>query len=573
MTSARVHGAVSISHPSWLLEYCRSQIGMFLIPIDALSKNGMDAEFSADLTESGVASQAWVEWFDRAFSVYWERAESLHARAPSYWFPPRVQHICIVTKPDAVRPYFQPLFRSSWLLYSTDFEPEGSSPELSVFLLFQAERMSLVGEIVPALHDNLSYFSTLSADQRSDLEAGCKRTPRPDRKAYRYLGDALSWLGLLNHKQLNRPGFVHSEMFTLQQSGLIVQKSQVDRLRQLQEQWGSVVQEVFARHQKRFAGGRGSEAEKLGNWLQERHPRVLISGADGETLWDPDQPGDQDELIPALATLTSSGAERIRTDLELMDRRTRKFHASLTDPDALVDPAPFMNDGGLSYIHSVRKLIAYDIGPGPNENRLWEPSRPFERLMLGARTVHEWGHLAAESGWVLINDDQVTKREKLAARIVDLFDEVIEQASPRARGATRNEMERLSSRHGSVGRGLLNAMDKRVEDYMANLVARRLLSGDEMDTYVRNNVWSPVGCYLPKHSYMQILRDAYEFQYLGLSRITDPKRWFYSSTGFDVLFVKTGFITRVQFEAIADAVASMCSAYSIDESKFDFSGE
>jgi hypothetical protein len=202
--------------------------------------------------------------------------------------------------------------------------------------------------------------------------------------------------------------------------------------------------------------------------LLGNRPRALISGGEGEILWDPERADECDKLRGAVGALTPGGDQRIRRDLEIIDRHSRRFLASLCDPEALAEPAPYMTEGGLCYIHGEHRLIAYDIGPGRNENRLWEPSPPFERLMLGARTIHEWGHLAAESGWVVIPQNRLAERQALTERLARLFDQVLAGASGAVRRLTRDEDARLSARHGSFGQGLSAAMLRRIEDYITS---------------------------------------------------------------------------------------------------------
>ena len=204
------------------------------------------------------------------------------------------------------------------------------------------------------------------------------------------------------------------------------------------------------------------------------------------------------------------------------------------------------------------------------KNRLWEPSPPFERLMLGARTIHEWGHLAAESGWVMIPEERAEERKALTGKLADLFNQVPQSASPAIQRLVNPEAQRLTQKHGSFGQGLLAAMLRRIEDYMANLVARQFLSADEMDTYVRNNVASRVTEYAPEKIYLQLIRLVYEYQYLSLSRIQSPLKWFCDSTWVDPLFVARGAITRQQFDEILETVSGICDCYQVDDSQFDF---
>ncbi len=111
--------------------------------------------------------------------------------------------------------------------------------------------------------------------------------------------------------------------------------------------------------------------------------------------------------------MTEPGELSILKDLQVVGYHSKRFLDSLRHRDKLADPAPYMSAGGLSHIDGQWKLIAYDIGPGPNAGRLWESTPPFERLMLGARTIHKWGHLAAYSGWVRVPEERNMDREVL----------------------------------------------------------------------------------------------------------------------------------------------------------------
>jgi len=555
---------------SWLIDYCCSQEGLFVIPIEALSPAGIESEFSLSLADKTDIDAQWLARFNRAFSVYCKRAKILSARDPGRWLPPRLQHIAIVTRPERIRPYFQPFHQNSWLLYLHDFDPDFSTLEFSVFQFFQAERMGLMGAIVPAMHANLPYFLTLSGNERKDFRRGCEITDRPDAGAWRALGKAQSWLKSLFHEKFRRPNAVAPGTRIQRGNGLIVPPAERDKIAALQEAWGASAQKVFSAYQMRSGSASRYSADGLMEWLSQNRPRALITGKNGTVLWDPESPDEKDELKARLATLTESGHKRMQRDLEVIDHHSIRFLAALRKHEELASPAPYMSEGGLCYIHPTQRLIAYDIGPGRNENRLWEASPPYERLMLGARTVHEWGHLAAESGWVVVAADQASRREELVRQLATLFDEMLARSSPAVRKLTQGEARRLEKEHGSFGAGLLATMLKRIEDYMANLVARRFLSADEMDTYVRNNVASRMTEYAPDRVYLQLIRMVYEYQYLALSRIENQKKWFFESTWIRPIFIDRGILSRSGFEEIVGLVSEICNCYSLDESGFEF---
>ena len=119
---------------------------------------------------------------------------------------------------------------------------------------------------------------------------------------------------------------------------------------------------------------------------------------------------------------------------------------------------------------------------------------------------------------------------------------------------------------------MLAGLLRRIDDYMANLLARHYLTADEMDTYVRNNVGSRLLDYAPEQALTHLLRVAYEFQYLSLSTIRDPERWFMDSTWFDSLFADPGVCSRARFLRLADRIAALCDTYSIDADRIKVPG-
>jgi len=553
-----------------LFDYYFAHDGIFVIPIEYLSSVGLSRSFEDDVLERGIFNRESIELFNQAFNTYWKRALDLHQAAPRFWFPPRVQHVCIVTQPNCIRPYYLPFNKNSWTVYASDFNPAFSTLEFATYQLFHVERMALLQEIGPAsLAANLSYFLTLSHKQLRDVATGCRKTPRPDAKGFRALAEAMSWIPKLYHEQLKRPTMGLPRARVMRETGLILPGSLSNKLDRLLQSWLNCASDVIQQHRGTYTR-RSTQETKISTWLAETQPPLLVTGTKGQILWDPDAPEETAELHASLAELTEPGEERILKDLDIVAFHSRRFLASLRSPQELADPAPDLAKEGLSYIHGERKLVAYNIGPGDFENRLWEPSPPYERLMLAARTIHEWTHLAAESGWVLIPPERESEWKALTEELAELFDEMYAVAPTAIRDQTARELTTSEGESGRLGQAVLKRMLHRSEDFMCNLLAKKFLSPDEMDTYVRNNVCSHWQDDATGGSYVQLGRQAYEFQYLRLSRIEDPMDWFLKSTWFTERFIQTGIISETLFERLMTKVAQICDGYQIDESKFDF---
>ncbi len=540
---------------------------LFVIPIEHLSPRGVSAAFRTLLLPR--VSAGWVDMFNDVFATYWARASELAARAPGNWTPPRLQHVCVVTDPTRVRPYFQPFNRCSWLLYVSDFDPALSHREFGAYQLLHVERMGLLQEVTQAVVRNLSYWLTRSDDEIAQFSAACARTPRPDAAAFRALADALPWIRRLHHASLKPPVLISLEPTTaIPQSGLLVPRSLQPRLETLKRRWTAAATRAVDSFRTAHARRGRDRAGELCRWLRDAQPRVLLTTDGGRIVWDPDEPDQIAAVRAALGGIGESAAHRIRDDVTIIDERSRRFLTSLAEPDALPAPHRDTAQGGLSYLHVDRKLIAYNLRE-PAMDRLHAPTPPYERFMLAARTIHEWGHLAADAGWIPVRDDRRAAHVELRVQLAVLFDEVVRDAPPAVRSLTGNEIIRLTAEAGSAGAALAQIPLNRMPDYQANLLARRYLTAAELETYIRNNVYSLTLEYPAAKLFQRLARYAYEYQYLRLSQIADPRAYFLGSTWFAEEYLEPRIVTEAQLTRLLDVVGSLCDCYTVDETKFD----
>lgn len=556
-----------------LNEFYFGEDGIVLIPIEHLSKDGIGSEFQCALLERRALDRDWIEFFNRAFSLYWERALDLHARAPQYWLPPRAQHVCVHMATEGANPFTLLFNRSSWNVEACDFRRESSSLEYAAYQFFQAERMGFLRQILPALVSNLTYFLTLSEEQLQDFREGCRLSKRGDAGGFHALAEATVWISQAYHQPLREaplelPGYIE-----IAYCDLIMPAALEGQLAALQDSWGRAAQGVIDGYFRFHAKPSPAKGKKICDWLAATKPALLIAGKEGRIVWDPEDSASTGDLLAQLERVTEHAEDRIIEDLKVVDYHSRRFLRSLREPAGLVDPAHFMTPGGLSYIHATRKLVAYSIHDERNNLRLVEPAPPYERLMLGARTMHEWGHLSAESGWIGVPDAAKPRREELRAELAALIDALHADAPAHIRAGTAAEIEQLkaTSKTGSPGRLLVKMMMVRSEDFQANLLAKRYLRTAEMETYIRNNVYSLVTESDTTGVYARMLRYAYQFQYLRLSRIEDPMSFFVKSTWFAEHYYRPGVVTEEQFQQVVNLVGAICDCYAIDESKFDFS--
>lgn len=548
--------------PRW--RWCFAHEEMFVVPVEALSPNGALPAFGAEAEQAAGVAQHVVQCISEAFARYWERSLALHEADEAQWFPPRAQHICVIRKGHHVRPYFQPIYNSSWLFYEDDFDLETSSIELATYLFFHAERMSWRRQVLAAFEENLPYWLVRKEEEVADFCQGCSRSSRPDAAAFRALSEVLPWLRRLYHRRLRPPALsVPGGLVALGTSGLLAPRGEVRHWEKLRLKWQQNAEKVVMHHYTLYAKRERKPVALFCQWLSEHKPEVLLVGEELEVVWDPQQPPDTSKLSRVLGELAPAVAESLRADLEVIDVHSRRFRDAIRAPSpataASVDP------GGLSFLWRDRPIIAYRLCE-PGMDRLRLPAPPYERLMLGARTMHEWGHLASAAGWVGVPPEKSGEFAESCARLEELCAQVVRDAPAAIRAALSNELERLE-KEGSVGRALAQIVYARMEDYRANVVAREFLSPLELETYVRNNVTCLKQSMRPTALFQRLVRYAYEFQYLRLLGIEDPWSYLCSSTWFDREYWHCGLVSHSLTEQLFETVAHLCSLQRIDRGK------
>jgi hypothetical protein len=282
-------------------------------------------------------------------------------------------------------------------------------------------------------------------------------------------------------------------------------------------------------------------------------------------VWDPAHPERLGALRAALKRGDAAGVGAVRGDLRLVARHTRAFHAALVDPATLPRPAADTEHAGYSYLHRERGLIAYDLDE-PGMERLLGPDLPYARPMLGARTVHEWAHLAVDAGWVPCVVGEREQRARRAA-LGEALVQVIAGMSPALRALTSADLAALAG-DGAPGDALTRLFLARISDWQANVLAQRFLDRTEIETYVRHNVRTLRFLYPPSQLLRMLVRYLFELQYLSFSLVTDARTYLARSTWFDVDFFGTGLLDAKAFDALAERAAAVCACYAVDESRF-----
>lgn len=548
---------------------------LFIIPIEHLGQQGMSEAFAEVLRQERSLGQEWIELFDRAYATYWARATELHARAPQSWFPPRRQSLAIVLEPQHTRPYYQPFHKSSWMLYASDFDPETSNLEHATYQLLHAERLSTSRDIAMALICGLSYWGLRSDEEIAAFTEATARSPRPDAAAFRRLAEALPWARELVHDPLRPPASKEAAagLRPIAEARLYVTAEQGARLQALVPLLRQDAAAVMERYLEAVAEAPATDiavamapspADHVCERLASARPPVIVVAQDERTLWDPDRPDDTAALREAIAGIGPRVAQSLRDDLLTVGEHSRRILAALRHPDELpIDREGVEQEGGI-YVHGERPLIVYSLAqPGLDPRR--EPAPPYHRWLVAARTVHEWGHLCEDAGWVGLP----TAREDEHARAKEAIAEVVEAMLAAAPGPFVESVRSDAAEAGrEPGQLAVDLMLARMPDYLCNMLARRFLSPEELESYVRANVYTHFG---EEHRMLRLLsRHAYEYQYLRLGRLEDPIDYVLSSTWLQDFMVGSGLVSREHLVGLFDAATRLCECYEVDESAFRF---
>lgn len=532
---------------------------LFVVPIEHQTRTGVSNEFKAVAAEERGISEGFFDLLGAAVAQQFERQAPLYAKARRQWFPPRLTNLCIVTDPEGARPYYQPFTGNSVLLYASDFDPEVSNLEFATYQLIHAERLGIVRSIPKALVGNLGYFLMRTDAERSGFAEAARRCTRPDAAGFAALGEALSWIGEVLHQDLKPPLLRSDGLTELPGTGLLLTDAQAGALGGLIQTFEAAARGVVDRYyasQAETLGG-PSAGERITTFVTEQRPRLLLADANDRIIWDPDQPERTDAIAEATKTICERAAVAICNDLEMVSTRTTELLERLRDPSALPSHGEEVQQQGGVYLHEERGLMVYSLHqPGVNTQR--ESTPPFHAWLLGARMAHEWGHLAAETDLVGIPPERRAAHESAKAELIALFDTVAARAPEKVR-AQAEEHFAGRPRGTSLGEAMLDMQLRRIGDFQSNVFAHAVLPVEEMEAYVRVNL-RPLGGE-PGSFLSKLARYAYEFQYLGFSRMADPRHYFFASTWFVDNYIDTGVITRDEAERMLDLMGDVCSAY------------
>ena len=552
---------------------------LILVPIEHLSPTGLSDEFAAALAQHSKQADAIREFVDGAIARYWERCARLATKSRT-WDYPRIRNIAIVDSTTFIPPYVQFLNTTTWTLFDCDFDPRTSSVELVAYLLAHGDRMSRTGEATLAALHNAAYWFGLSDEEVQDFQKGARSSTRPDGEAFAALAEAISWLQQLCHETLRPPASADGYL-QITNTGLLVPRSIKEKPGELVSTWTDVAKRAVTEYYRAYSGSDSAAAAEVLEFLREQQPEVVITGQNNRVLWDPDHPDRVGTVRNELKRAGADALRSIRADIGVIDDHSRNFRTRASRFADLPLPEDDIGQDGYTYLLRGRKILAYNLYEAHLE-RLRTPALPYARSMLGARAYHEWCHLAVDAGWVghHLSDRQLQERI-LATR--DALDDTLAEAPEAARRAAGADLLALTRTHppdevlewgggsilvaGATGGGaLLRMILPRVADYKANLLAARLQSDDERETYVRQNIRSLRSEFAPPQTWRMFARYMYELQYMRFSGVDDPRTYFLRSTGFEAEFLLNKIVTEQAFDRIDRAFRNLFDAFAIDTS-------
>jgi hypothetical protein len=554
------HGLPAVA----LADYYVADPRVVLVPIEHLSPRGMSAELAGMLAGRKGWSAARVALFDAGFTCYWTRAADL-ARRTATWPPPRRRHVAVVRDASAVRPYVGLLNTSAWVLFDADLDPERSDPELVAYLLAHGDWVALTGEVTLAAARGAAWWLERTDDECAAFAAAAARSTRPDADAWRAVAASLAWLRRLHHDAIRPPVLTTPER-PIPGTGLLVPRALEDEPARLAERWERVASATLDAFRAAWRRPDAGATMALCDWLARDAPPLLVTAGAGEIVWDPETPSALDRLRASVEIADGVAVGAIHADLRAVDRHTRAFLAAVVDPGALPRPQANTFQRGYTYLHAERRLVAYNLHE-PDMERLHGPPLPYEHEMVGARTAHEWAHLADAAGWVprtVSGDEYRALRGALAAEL----DAAITAAPAAVRRLTAADLADLARQGDGAGAALARLTTTRMPDWRANLVARAFLTEAEGETYVRHNVRTLRGEYPAPHLWRMLVRYLFEYQYLspalGMTRVPDPREFLFASTWFADDFLATGVLDERRFDTLAAAVARLCACHAVD---------
>jgi hypothetical protein len=534
-----------------LMSFCFAETSCFLVPAEALSDQGVCAQFATKIPSERLSAKQLTH-LNEGYSLYCHRLQQLFARAPASWFPPRRANMLIVGDASRVPPYYMPFWGTTTLLYLSDLN---CNAEVVAYLLIHADRLLQTGSPSTAAILDLSYWLTLEDHERTAFALGAKDLTRPDGEAYRKIAEALNWVTLLHHASL-KPITISSAAEPYGQiHELLIPHRLATKIETHSTNMAAAAQKALQRSTKLRPSSTSAVSELI-RWLQNERPHLTVLDPKGNECYSPAETKVA-ALERALIGLSDEAAESLREDFTIISCRTRNFLSAVHG--TLPERCTVLEAGDGAWVDPKRRSIVYSLSQ-PSFDPLTRAAPPYQRLLLGARVAHEWGHLAHEGKLIRVPDEEKTKYHDRRLALGQTFAELIEQLPLSMQTHVDHELTALRINRAELAKCLAKLTLSRVGDYTANLVARAFLPEPEVQAYVRTNVCSHMNKGIGLIA--QISRHAHEVQYLPFAGL--DLDWFFATSCFADYIIKPGFVSETALLSLFAAMADVFACYKID---------
>ena len=542
-----------------LRRFALAHPGIVVVPAEVLDEQGLKPEFAELLIAEGRLSAGQIDCLERGTALYWQRCRDLFTRAPESWFPPRQTNLLIISEQRGIFPYTDPFIGTSSLLYQSDLN---THPEYVAYMLVHVDRLAWLRSVRAALVCNLSYWFDRDDASRSAFASAAGRAQRPDAQCFTALADAFDWIDQLLHIPLREPQQDIGEPYleVLEGVGLYAPKRLQPQVTALCDAGEDAVSTAIQITAPATVPARSRTVDALCDWLQQTRAHVIVVALDGTTVWSPEM-NDPRWMRRALVSANDAAVASLHEDLRTIDERSRQFLERVTDVDALPKSYAVLQVAGGTYVDPARRALVHTLKQEAFDY-LTAPAPPYFRLFLGARVMHEWGHLAHAAKFLRVADENKAAYREARAELGDCFVQVIAAIPEKAR-IRDAETASLSLRSNELPAVLARKTLARVGDYLSNLMCSKMLPGEEMQTYVRTHVHHHFDKKLGLVS--ELARYAYEVHYLALADL--PRSYFFNTSRFVDYFINGGIISEDNTNALFDAVGRVLACYSIDETK------
>jgi hypothetical protein len=542
-----------------LRRFCLAHSNAVLVPAEALTQAGLAGALAELLVVERRLTVEQVHTLERGFALYWQRCADLFNRAPGSWFPPRQNNLLIAAEPCGILLYLEPFKNTSSMLYVDDLDGDA---EYVAYLLIHMERLSLLRSPRAAVIHNLSYWFDRDDHARQAFAAAAQRSKRPDAPCFKAVAQSHAWLDGLFHVPLREPQTQPTEpLGAIEGADLYVPQHLQPQVMALANAADASARAAMQQVTMASSGASAHALNDLCDWLCDQRAHAIVVAPDGTTLWRPNM-DDAKRVRRALEQVPHEAVASIHADLRVIDTRSRQFLDAVVNHDELPRRCAVLEAGDGTYVDAAKRSIVHELKQPFFDTRV-VPAPPYFRMQLGARVMHEWGHIAHTAKIIRLPEGRKPEYLQARADLGEQFAAVLSRVPARLAEDVAASTAALAPGLAELPAALARKTLARVGDYLANLMCSRFLPAEEMQAYVRTNVSHHFDENLDFVS--ELARYAYEIHYLALAGL--PRSYFFATSRFNEYFIAPGLIAEEDVHRLFDAAGRVLACYEIDTTR------